>query len=288
MMFISLVQRNSKLFLRDKLQVFFSFLSVMIVIGLYVIFLQKTQLDAIEAVVPLTTDIKVMVNEWMVSGLISIVAVTTTLGVFGIYIRDLETKTNVDFLTTAISRTSIQLSYCFSAFIIGFLLTFIAFLCCQIFLIATGGAWLSWLDTLQVIGIIILSVLLSSVLNLFIVLFISSQSAFATVSTIVGTVIGFLCGVYIPIGALPEFVQKIIHFFPISHTTVLLRNVFMEDSINQVFPTAEVAKDYMFTFGVQYEINGTVIEPWLSVLFILATIIIVGIVSAGVFAWRNK
>lgn len=265
-----------------------SLLSVVIVIGLYVIFLQKTQLDAIEAMVPLTTDIKVMVNEWMISGLISIVAVTTTLGAFGIYIKDLETKTNVDFLTTSMSRTSIQLSYCMSAFLIGFLFTCIAYLCCQIFLVATGGAWLSWMETLQVLGIITLSVLLSSVLNLFIVLFITSQSAFATANTIVGTVIGFLCGVYIPIGVLPEFVQRIIHLFPVSHTTVLLRNVFMEDSIDQVFPTTEAATEYMRTFGVQYKLGDTVIEPWMSLVFIFGTVLIVGLITVVIFARRNK
>lgn len=287
-MFLSLVQRNNKIYFRDKAQVFFSLLSVIIVLGLYILFLQKTQLDAIEAVVPLTTDIKVMVNEWMVSGLISIIAVTTTLGTFGTYVGDLESKKNVDFLTTAMPRTSIQFSYAISAMIIGFTLTLIAFIGSQIFLVVTGGSWLSFHDTLKVIGIIVLSVLLSSVLNLFIILFISSQTAYATASTIVGTLIGFLTGVYVPIGVLPGFVQKIIYFFPVSHTTVLLREVFMAESLNKVFPTAEAKKDYMLTYGVQYEINGTVIEPWISLLFIFGTILIVGLVSMIIFSRRNK
>lgn len=284
----SLVQRNNKVFLRNKTQVFLSLLSVIIVIGIYVVFLQKTQLDTIEAVVPVTQDIKVMVNEWMISGLISIIAVTTTLGTFGTYVKDLETKVNADFLTTRISRASIQFSYCLSSFLIGFSLTFIAFICCQLFILATGGAWLSWSEAFQVIGIIFIAVLLSSILNLFIMLFIRSQSAFATASTIIGTVIGFLCGVYVPIGALPAFVQTIIHYFPVSHTTLLLRELFMADSIEKVFPTTEAATDYMLNFGVQYEVGGTILEPWMSVAFIIGTTLIIGLLTVVLFARKNK
>lgn len=129
-MISSLVLRNNKIFLRNKTNVFLSLLSVIIVISLYVIFLQKLQLDSIEAVVPLTPEIKAMVNEWMISGVISITAVTTTLGAFDIYISDLEKKINADFLTTAISRPSIQYSYCISSVLIGFIFTMFAFICC--------------------------------------------------------------------------------------------------------------------------------------------------------------
>ena len=276
------------MFIRDKAQVFFSLLSVFVVLGLYVLFLQKTQLDSLETVVPLSTEMKVMVNECMISGLLSIIAMTTTLGAFGTYVNDLEAKKNVDLLTTELPRASIQLSYLTSSSIIGFLLTFIAFLSGQLFLVFSGGSWLEWFDFVKVTGIIMLTVLLSSAMNLFIILFIKSQTAFATASTIVGTLIGFLCGVYIPIGFLPDFVQKIILFFPVSHTTVLFRSVFMEDSLNDVFPTAELKEEFMRDFGVQYEWGGTIVEPWMSLAFISAAMLLFGLVSIILFVKRNK
>lgn len=55
-----------------------------------------------------TKGMKVMVNEWMISGLLSIIAVTTTLGAFGTYVNDLEAKKNVDLLTTELPHASIQ------------------------------------------------------------------------------------------------------------------------------------------------------------------------------------
>lgn len=67
-----------------------------------------------------TKGMKVMVNEWMISGLLSIIAVTTTLGAFGTYVNDLEAKKNVDLLTTELPHASIQLSYLMSSSIILF------------------------------------------------------------------------------------------------------------------------------------------------------------------------
>lgn len=287
-MLYSLVLRNNKIFLRNKGLVFFSLLSVLIVVGLYVVFLQKIQLDSIEALIPVTQEIEDMVNRWMISGVLSITAVTTTLGAFSIYVKDLETRANADFLSTQLSRAAIQFSYCISSFFIGFILTIVAFAFCLIYLIVTGGEFLSGIEILQVVGLIFISVLLSSVLASFIAFFINSQSAFSTVNSIIGTVIGFLCGVYVPMGVLPSFVQTIIHYFPVSHTTVLFRNVLMADTIEQVFPTHEAKEEYMLTYGVQYEIGGTIIEPWVSLVFIIGAIMIIGGIVAILFIRKNK
>ncbi|MER1999199.1 MAG: ABC transporter permease [Lysinibacillus sp.] len=286
---ISLVSRHNKVFMRNRMLVFFSMLSVMIVILLYTIFLQKVQLDAIKQLVPVTNAIEVMVNEWMVAGLLSIIAVTTTLAVFGIYVRDLETKATADFLTTAVSRTKIQLSYVFSALVIGFGMSLVAFISCEIFLLIIGADILSFGKTVKVLGIILLSVVLSSTINLFSVLFVKTVTTFSTINTIVGSVIGFLCGVYVPIGALPSYVQSIIHYFPISHTTVLLRQTLMSDSVDTVFSGNEAAAaSYMLTNGVQYELNGTVLSSGASVLYIVGTIVVVGAISIYIFARKNK
>ncbi|MEE1130979.1 MAG: ABC transporter permease [Caryophanon sp.] len=286
---ISLVARHNKVFLRNRMLVFFSMLSVIIVIALYAIFLQKTQIDAIEQVMPATNAIHVMVNEWMVAGLLSIIAVTTTLGMFGIYVKDLETKVTADLLTTAVSRAKIQFSYVVSALLIGFSMSLVAFVCCEVFLVAAGADVLTVNEAATIVGILLMSVLLSSVINLFFVFFIQTQAAFSTLNTIVGTAIGFLCGVYVPIGALPSYVQTLVHVFPISHTTVLLRDAFMSRSIDEVFGgNAEQAENYMRQFGVVYEMNGTLVSSFASVAFITGTIVFVGVMASVLFVRRNK
>ena len=55
-----------------------------------------------------------------------------------------------------------------------------------------------------------------------IVSWFKSIHAFSTASSIVGTFIGFLTGIYIPFRSLPEAVQLVIKIFPPSHTAVLI------------------------------------------------------------------
>ncbi len=287
---MSLVQRNSKVFRRDKTQVFFSLLSVIIVIVLYAVFLQKMQVDAIERITEATPEVITMVNEWVVAGLLSMIAVSTTLGAYGIAIKDQESKAMADFLTAPLSRATIQMSYVLNALIIGSIFSFIALIGCEIFIVATGGKLLSLTHFVQVLGIILLSVLLASVLNLFLSLFVSTQNAFSTLGTIVGTLLGFLCGVYVPLGALPSFAQNLIMYFPVSHTTLLLRNTFMESSITNVFEGTPVSyvNDYKINYGIVYELHGNTFSASTSILIIVGTILILAIASLLLFKRKYK
>lgn len=286
----SLVKRNNKVFRRDKTQVFYSLLSVIIVIVLYAVFLQKSQVNAIEAVTKASPELVTMVNEWIVAGLLSMIAVSTTLAAYGIAVRDLESKAQADFLTAPISRATIQFSYVLNAFFIGCIFSFIALIGCEIFLLSTGGELLSFGDFMKVVGLLFLSVLLASVFNLFLVLLANSQHSFSTLSTIVGTALGFLCGVYVPVGALPSFAQNIIMYFPISHTTLLLRNAFMESSISKVFEGAPASQleEYKKVYGIVYDLHGNILSTSTSMAIIIVTIIVLALLSIIIFKKKNK
>lgn len=270
-----LVSRHQKLYRRDRMLVFFSLLSVLIVISLYAIFLQKTQVSTIEEWIPASTEVTSMVNEWMASGLLSILGVTTTLTAFGIYIRDMERKVLADFLTTPKSRISIQMSYVINAIVIGFVLSIMGLIACQLYIVLMGGEWFSLIKVLKLLGIMMLSVLLCSSFNLLLTLMVSTESAFSTLNTIVGASIGFLCGVYVPLGAVPAVVQKVIMLFPISHTAVLFREVLMRDSLDRVFAGATEAKvNYMSSFGIKYswgEVDVTLLH---SIIYILISLLV--------------
>lgn len=243
------------------------------------------QVDAIEQLTEATPELITMVNEWLVAGLLSMIAVSTTLGAYGIAVKDQESKVQADFLTAPLSRATIQLSYVLNAFIIGCIFSFIALLGCEIFIVTTGGKLLSFGDFIQVLSILFLSVLLASVFNLFLSLFVSTQNAFSTLGTIVGTLLGFLCGVYVPLGALPSFAQHIIMYFPISHTTLLLRNAFMESSIANVFDGVPVSyvEDYKMNYGIVYELNGHILSSTTSLIVIVCTIVVLSLASMILF-----
>ena len=286
---MSLVSRHSKVFRRERTTVFFSLLSVMIVILLYVLFLRETQIDSIAQMIERTNALEAMVNEWMVAGLLSILAITTTLAAFGIYVQDLETKRAEDFLTMPVSKGQLLISDVINSFMIGSVFTLIAFVGCEIFLVSTGAEWLDLNTSLKIIGVLLFAVMLASTFNLLCALLVKSLTAFSTLSTIIGTVIGFLCGVYVPMGALPDYVQKFMIYFPLSHPTVMLRELFMHDSLNTVFNGVPQAKEeYMSLYGVTYEWNNHVISQPAHLSFIVIAAILFCSLSILIFKVRNR
>ncbi len=79
-------------------------------------------------------------------------------------------------------------------------------------------------------------------------------------------------------------------YFPISHTTLLLRNAFMESSIAGVFegvPASHV-EEYKEMYGIVYDLHGNILSTSTSVIIILATILILAILSIILFKKKNK
>jgi multidrug/hemolysin transport system permease protein len=84
-------------------------------------------------------------------------------------------------------------------------------------------------------GLILLATMANTSLVCFMASFFKSQQAFGTASTVIGTLIGFLTGIYLPVGNLPASVQTVIKVFPISHSAVLFRQVLMADPMASTF-----------------------------------------------------
>ena len=88
--------------------------------------------------------------------------------------------------------------------------------------ILAGGELLPLGNLLKVLGLIFLSTMASGSL-VFSWHPFKTQNAYGVASTVVNTLIGFLMGIYVPIGVLPSAVQTAIRLFPISHAAVLFR-----------------------------------------------------------------
>ena len=80
----------------------------------------------------------------------------------------------------------------------------------------------------MLVGVILLSVVSSGSMVLLVVSFFKTSNAFAAASTVIGTLLGFLAGIYIPIGTLPDYLQTIVKLFPVSHSAALFRQILME------------------------------------------------------------
>jgi multidrug/hemolysin transport system permease protein len=250
---LMLASRNIRIYVRDRMSVFFSFLSVIIIIALYALFLGKVQVDGIRRAVGDIPGIRALVDSWIMAGLLSVNAVTVTLGVLGTMVFDIEYKRFPDFAVSPIRRSSVVVSYLISAWVIGFLFSLIAFVAGELYIVSGGGRLLSPKDMLTVVGMLALAVVSSSSIMYLLASFLRSGSAFGTLSTLLGTLIGFITGVYVPLGILPDAVQKLVVLVPFSHSAAMLRQVFCDAPLALVFTGAppDARLQYIRMYGIR-------------------------------------
>lgn len=267
-----LVRRNTLVFLRDKASVFFSFLSVIIIIIMYVLFLGKINEGSFESYSGNIDNIRWLVNSWIMAGILTVSTVTVPLGVLGTLIKDRETGMLNDFYTSPISRNKLAISYLISSWIIGFVLVFANFIVGQLFIVLNGGEFIGLVDGILVILAVILSIITFSSFFFFISLFMKTQRSFGLLSTMIGTFIGFLGGIYIQIGMLSKNVQTVMNLLPSMHSVALIRSLYMREPIAIVFANAEVndLEDYLSFSGIFVEVNGYQISNVGLVLMLIA------------------
>lgn len=266
---ISFGIRNLKVFFKDKSSVFFSLLAVFIIIGLYALFLGDVWVGNFSGV----PDVRFLMDSWIMAGLLAVTTVTTTMGAFGIMVQDKERKIVKDFAASPISKNSIVGGYILGSLVIGIIMSIMTLVLAEIYIVASGGEYMDLITLLKVLGLIILSTLCSTSLVLFIVSFFKSSNAFATASTILGTLIGFLTGIYLPIGVLPEGVQLIVKCFPVSHAAALFRQVMMDYPISKSFAGApeQIINEFNESMGVTFKFSDTAVTPLTSIIILLAT-----------------
>lgn len=269
---ISFVSRNLKVFFRDKTAVFFSLLAVLIVLGLYIFFLGDVWVDSF----PNIKGVKNLMNCWIIAGLIGVTSVTANMGTFGTMIEDKSKNKIKDFYVSPIKKSKIVGGYIISSFIVGSMMSVVTLIISQIYLVYSGVDVLNFKELTEVFLIILMTSLSNSAMILFIVSLFSSEKAFSTASTIVGTLIGFITGIYLPISMLPDSVQIIVKLFPTSHGISILRQIFMKKQMDISF--ANIPTNYIDEFkesmGVVYYINDKLVSNTTSVFILIASTII--------------
>ncbi|QEN03180.1 hypothetical protein EW093_00165 [Thiospirochaeta perfilievii] len=270
-MLIQLVKRNLLLYLRDKASVFFSFLSVIIIIAMYILFLGNMQINDLTRSVGDIPGLNWLTSSWIMAGILTVSTITVPLASLGTLIKDKENGKIVDFYTSPINRNILALSYLISSWITSFIMVFLNFIIGQIYVILNGGEFFNIIKTLQLVSLFSISIISFSSMFFYISLFMKSQNAFGLLSTIVGTFVGFLGGIYIPIGVLSSSIQRVMNSLPTSHSVTLIRRTYMSGAINKVFKNApeDIYDNYADIYGLTIKINDTDISDTIMLLYLI-------------------
>ena len=238
---IASIKRQIALYFSNKASVFFSLMGAWIAFALYIIFLQKNMLEAWSAV----PHPELVLDKWVMGGTLAVTGVTTTWTGVSRLIKDKEHHQFDDFLLTGLSPFSLHMGYFISASMIG--------LTMQMIMYGVMNAYFYWQDGLvlemnqfpALLGLMVLSSLLGSSLGLIGAQWFKSIEAAERFAIIIGTSSGFLVGVYMPIGGLPDFAQTLIKWTPAAYVAAAFRQILMADSLDQWTVPGMDVKEYL-------------------------------------------
>ncbi len=248
--------RNLKVFLKDKANIFFALLAPIIVFGLYILFLGKIQSDALlvsleEMGVTGKNDlVRAFCDSWMLSGVLASACITVPLCACGVMVQDKKRGITADLLASPVPAWLPTAAYFFAVVIAGLILALAVLALCLVYLAASGTWYLSAGDVFGLLGTYVLSVLSSSTLLVFVVGFLRTEGAFTGLNVILGTVIGFLIGAYMPLSVLPKAVQYITLLIPGSYSAALMRNFFLGGVLERI--SADISAEFSASLGEQF------------------------------------
>ncbi len=246
---LALLKRNFLLYFRNRSGVFFSLLGALISFILYIIFLQKNLTDA-WAQLPNSGRV---LNNWLMSGTLAVTGITTSLASLTQLVKDREHQVDQDLYLSDQGKWRLAFSYLTSAIIISFSMQILMYvLMCGYF---REVPTLSLLP--EVLLIMLLSSLLSSLVNVIFVYFFQSVDSLGKFSTIVGTASGFLVGTYVPLGVLPDFAQLLMKCTPATYIAALYRQVLMKETLSETFKGQDnLLQEFQEKMGVQLKWQG--------------------------------
>lgn len=230
---LAITGRNLRLYFRDPLNVFFSLLGALIVFALYALFLGNIQTQSIAATAPGADPdlVRGFVDAWMFGGIVALSTMSTTLGALSVFVDDSASGRFRDFLVAPIRRGQLVLGYLLGAFVIGLIMSVIVLAVSIVYLWLVSGIALSVPQVAASLGWVALSSAGFAALWAFIVSFLRTTGSFAAVSTVVGTVAGFVAGAYIAVGLFPAAVRDTVSALPFAQSAMLLRIEFASEPL---------------------------------------------------------
>ena len=231
---VSLVKRNIKIYLRDPLAVFFSFLSTIILMMIYILFLGNVGGDELGAILT-NNEMKFLIYSQMMAGIIVLNTLTIPLGNLGSIVTDFEQNKMDAFMVTPVKRYKIILGYYFASLLITLALSIVFWILAVIVLGLVTGIFFPFKIVITILPIIMLFVLISTSFMILLTTFIKSVNAFGAVSGIFGSLIGFVSGIYIPLSSSsPQFLRNVSSVIPFTHMTIWVKGILLEPSYQTI------------------------------------------------------
>lgn len=295
----TLTGRNLKQYFRDRGAVFFSLLTMIIVICLMLFFLGDMNVNAIKNFLAGYPDrdsakdaanAELVVLTWTCAGILSINAVTVTLSVYAVMIKDRVNGTLNSFYISPVSRVTIAASYIAAAWVASFLICTITLVLTEVYCVSKGLSVFSLITHVKLLGMIMVNSFAYTSIMYLAALVAKTEGAWSGMGTVVGTLVGFLGGIYIPIGSLADTVQGIMKCTPVLYGTAMFRKVMLQDILGETFDGVpdKMVRDYCTEMGIDLYLWEKQVPVYGEWLILLACGIVFLVIGAAVLKVSKK
>ena len=280
---MSLINRNRKLFFRDKGMLLSSLITPIILIVLYATFLAKVYKDSFVSNIPDVSIISEKLINGTVAGqlaaaLLAVSCVTVTFCVNLTMVQDRANGVRKDFDVSPVRKPVIYLGYFFSTVLNSLMVNLLALASCLGY-IGMMGWYLTALDVVLLIFDMFILVLFGAVLSSIVCYPLKTQGQMSAVGTIVSAGYGFVCGAYMPISNFGEGLKKGMSYLPGTYGTSLIKNHMLRGVFKEMetegFPSA-VVKGIADSLDCNPVFRGNIVEPSIMIVIMIVTIVVLG------------
>lgn len=277
-----MIKRHLKIYIRDKGTLISSLVAIFVTIGLYLLFLGNYLENTIDQSIGTNSGNFLFVNTWVLSGIIIVSSVTISLGVFGVKVKDYETGIYTSFAVSPVKKLAIVFSYIMAAWLMSLVVTLVVLLIWTLVMGILGYQ----IITVSTIPLLLIYITLNSLsatsFTFFVVNFVKSVTAFSSVSTILGTLTGFLAGIYLPIGALPSYVQYIMKFFPPTYGVAQIRSLLTKEPLKAITKgdSSSTVEQLKLDMGIHVKIFNHVLKNY-EIIYLLLFVIVLFILLSS-------
>ncbi len=293
--FTELTKRNLKLYFREPGAIFFSLLTMIIVIVLMTFFLGDMNVENITEVLGYypgrdaqedKKNAELLVFAWTCAGVLSINAVTVTLAAYSGMIKDRVSGRLNAIYTSSASKFTIAVSYVTAAWAASVVVCILTLVILEAIGVSRGMEWFSAMEHVKLLGMIGVNSFTYAAFMYLLSHVAKSEGAWSGVGTVIGTLVGFFGGIYIPIGGLSDAVAAVMKCTPVIYGASMFRKVMTETVLTETFSgiSSEVVEEYRLIMGIDLEIGTHTVslagEWWIllacGIIFLMLGALVLG------------
>ncbi len=259
---LMLAKRNCLCFFRDRANVMFSLMAALIVVMLYLLVLR----DMMISNYPGLPGVDNLIDAWVLAGLMGIISLTSCMGALQTMNTDRSEGKDVDLMVTPMSPWKISCGYILGTFAAAMLMSFAMMVLALVYLAATGCPMKASNIALAFL-LAVPSCLSGCIIMYALTSFLKSNGAFAGFFSIVSVLIGFLTGIYMPMGSMPDGMQIVGTAMPATHFSSLFRQLLAGDALERSFAGMDTS-EFKLDMGFDLHFGDFMFDTWSSLAFV--------------------